>query len=143
LRWLCLAQAARPLIVGIRLRAVGAKIQCLLQLDYSLIPFVLAFDRSCFTDRITFEKSRLGGLEITGTRLKKSIYAAGLGVSGSVQIWNESVVEGQLFFDGATISGDLRCDNSVLIYKKWPEDLRLNVPKAWAAARRNTALRAA
>jgi hypothetical protein len=128
LRWLCLAQAARPLILGIRLRAVGAKIQGLLQLDYSLIPFVLAFDRSCFTDRITFEKSRLVGLEITGTRLKKSIYAAGLGVSGSVQIWNESVVEGQLFFDGATISGDLRCDNSVLIYKKWPEDLRLNEP---------------
>jgi hypothetical protein len=99
LRWLCLAQAARPLIVGIRLRAVGAKIQGLLQLDYSLIPFVLAFDRSCFTDWITFEKSRLVGLEITGTRLKKSIYAAGLGVSGSIQIWNESVVEGQLFFD--------------------------------------------
>ena len=118
----------RPLIVGIRLRAVGAKIQGLLQLDYSVIPFVLAFDRSCFTDWITFEKSRLVGLEITGTRLKKSIYAAGLWVSGSVQIWNESVVEGQLFFDGATISGDLRCDRSVLMYKKWPEDLRLNEP---------------
>ena len=32
-----------------------------------------------------------------------------------VQIWNESVVEGQLFLDVATISGDLRCDKSVFI----------------------------
>lgn len=126
LQWLCLNQAARPLIVGVRLRAVGAKIQGLLQLDYSLIPYVLGFDRSCFTDRITFEKSKLVGLEITRTRLKKSIFAAGLVVSGSVQIWNESIVEGQVFFDGATISGDLRCDKSVLIYKKWPEDLQFD-----------------
>ena len=126
LRWLCRAQNIRPLLQSIRVRAVGIKIQGTLHLDYALIPFVLAFDRSCFTDWITLENSRLGGLELKGTRLKKSIYAAGLTIAGSVHFWNDSTVEGQLFFDSATVAGDLRCDKSTLIYRKWPEDFELN-----------------
>ena len=128
LRWLCRAQNIRPLLQSIRVRAVGIKIQGTLHLDYALIPFVLAFDRSCFTDWITLENSRLGGLELKGTRLKKSIYAAGLTIAGSVHFWNDSTVEGQLFFDSATVAGDLRCDKSTLIYRKWPEDIELNEP---------------
>jgi hypothetical protein len=68
------------------------------------------------------------GLELSGTRLKKSIYAAASVFAGSVQIWKRSTVEGQLFFDGATVSGDLRCDESTLTYKKHPEDIELNEP---------------
>jgi hypothetical protein len=68
------------------------------------------------------------GLELSGTRLKKSIYAAASVFAGPVQIWKRSTVEGQLFFDGATVSGDLRCDESTLTYKKCPEDIELKEP---------------
>jgi hypothetical protein len=128
LQWLCRTQNIHPLLQSIRLRGVGIKIQGTLHLDYALIPFVLVFDRSCFTDWITFEKSRLGGLELKGTWLKKSIYAAGLTITGSVHFWNDSAAEGQLFFDGAIVSGDLRCDKCTLIYRRWPEDIELAEP---------------
>jgi hypothetical protein len=128
LRWLCSAQNIRPFLQTSHIRAVGIKVTGQLVLNYCVIPFLLGFDRCCFTDWITFEKSRLGGLELKGTHLKKSIHGPGIVVASSVHIWNESAVEGCLYFDGATISGDLRCDKITLVYKKWPEDTELNNP---------------
>ena len=113
------------MIIGNRIRAIGAKIDGPLELDYCTVDFVLAFFRCAFTGKITFEKARVQGVELIGT-YAKSIYAAGMDVSGSVHLWQGFVAEGQLFFDGARISGDLRCDSSFLTYHKWPDDIQFN-----------------
>src|SRR5262249_43454132 len=125
IRWICVTAKARPLIVGNRIRAIGAKIADPLELDHCTIDFVVAFAGCLFTNRITFENTRLRGVELSGTHAK-SIYAAGMEASGSVHFWQGSVAVGQLFIDGARIRGDLRCEGSFLTYSKWPEDIQLN-----------------
>lgn len=122
IRWLCMTMKARPLVLGNRIRAKGAKIKGVLQLDYATIDFVLAFSGCAFMDKITFEKATLRGLEFVLTHVK-SIYAVGMEVSGSVHFWNGFVAVGNINLDLARISGDLRCDQSRLIYKLWPDDL--------------------
>jgi len=63
IRWLCVTAKARPLIIGNRLRAMGAKIEGALQLDYSTIDFVVAFRCCSFTGKISFEGTSLLSLD--------------------------------------------------------------------------------
>jgi hypothetical protein len=123
IRWLCVTPNARPLMVGNRLRVRGAKIVRALQLDYAAVDFLLAFRDCVFTEKITFEKATLRGLEFELTHVK-SIYAVGMEVSGSVHFWNGFVSKGQVNLDGANISGDLRCDKSRFIFEQRPDDVQ-------------------
>ena len=135
IRWLCITTKARPLVMGNRLRAKGAKIVGALQLDYTTIDFVLGFSGCAFTGKITFEKAALRGLEFVSTYVK-SIYAAGMKASGSIHFWNGFVAVGQVNLDGANISGDLRCDNSRFIFEQRPDDVQFpdNPQEAFRAA---------
>jgi hypothetical protein len=123
IRWLCVTEEARPLITGNKLCAMGAKIEGALRLDHLTITFVVAFRCCSFTGKISFEGTSLRSLEFWGSHVK-SIYAAGMKVSGSVHFWNGSVAVGQVNLDGTDISGDLRCDSSRFIFKHRPDDIQ-------------------
>ena len=122
-RWLCVTTEARPLIIGNRIRAIGAKIEGALQLDYSTIDFVVAFRCCAFTGKISFEGTTLRSLDFWGANVK-SIYAAGMKTSGSVHFWNGFVAVGQVNLDLANISGNLICKRSRFIFKERPDDVQ-------------------
>jgi hypothetical protein len=126
IRWLCMTTKARPLVMGNRLRARGAKIKGALQLEYTTIDFVLAFCGCAFMGKITFEYATLRGLVFESTHVK-SIYAPSMEASGSVHFCNGFVAVGTINLDSARISGDLRCDKSRLSYKQWPDDIQFSV----------------
>lgn len=90
IRWLCVTAKARPLIIGNRLGARGAKIEGVLQLDYFTIDFVVGFRCCSFTGKISFEGTSLRSLDFWWAHVK-SIYAPGMKASGSVHFWNRFV----------------------------------------------------
>jgi hypothetical protein len=123
IRWFCVTKKARQLIVGKRLRAMGAKIEGALQLDYSTIDLVLAFRCCSCTGKISFEETSLLGIDFWGVHVK-SIYASRMKVSGTVHFWNGFVSLGMVNLDSARISGDLRCDSSRFIFEHRPDDVQ-------------------
>lgn len=46
----------------------------------------------------------------------------GLESSGTLCVWNGSVLEGQLNLDSAQLGGDLRCDKSKFVFPAYGSD---------------------
>ena len=109
--WLCTDPIATPRVThkGIQVRA--ARIEGELDLQFARIPFPLAFVGCAFTGPIDLQHAEVRSLHLDGLHAK-SICAHGVKVEGGVNLRNGFLADGEVGLIGASIGGNLECDNA-------------------------------
>ncbi len=109
--WLCTDPEASSRLTHRGLSIVGAKIEGSLNLQFANLEFPLIFRRCAFTETIRLEQAKVKFFDLSGSSLDLSLEASGIQVESDVLLCNGFKVIGQVSLVGATIGGNLDCNN--------------------------------
>ena len=112
--WLCTDPQASALVTYRGIVVEGARIDGKLDLEFVRIPFPLYFEKSAFPAGIDLHNAEICELYLGGT-YTGPIRADGLKVERNVLLDNEFKAEGEVCLLGATIGGQLDCENGRFI----------------------------
>ncbi|MBD1843532.1 hypothetical protein H6F89_09005 [Cyanobacteria bacterium FACHB-63] len=112
--WLCTEKEVSSLIVPQGLHVRGARIEGTLNFEFGSIEIPLFFSQCVFTEPILLRQAKLRRLELVGTQVV-SINAVLTKVEGSVVLKDEFQSNAGVILSGATIGGNLVCENSQFI----------------------------
>jgi hypothetical protein len=129
--WVCTDREARDFITHKGLRVIGAKIEGSLDLNFAQMEFPLAFLRCAFMQAIRLERAAVRLLDLSGSSVSASqilddasgqevttaLEARGLQVESDVWLRNGFSATGRVWLLGASIGGNLECDNGTFTNK--------------------------
>jgi hypothetical protein len=112
--WLCTDKRAVQLVTHKGIMVKGARIDGKLDLMFARIPFPLYFVRCSFPAEIYLQRAELAALYLVGTHTGP-ITADGLTIKANVSLRDGFKATGEVRLVGATIAGDLDCNNGTFI----------------------------
>jgi hypothetical protein len=104
--WLCTDSAAVPLVSKNGIQVQGARVDSVLDLSVSRVPFPLSFSYCAFTNTINLDQSEVFSLDLTGS-YTGPIIADMIVVAKDVKFMNGFTAQGLVRLVGATVNGDL------------------------------------
>lgn len=120
--WLCTNAEIPPLLHQKGITLIGAKILGMLDLRFVSIDFPLIFHQCVFTEAIKLDWAKIFFLNLRGSYISSSRFPAsgemvslsakGLSVENDVFLSDQFNTNGTVMFSGATIGGDIVCNNS-------------------------------
>lgn len=114
--WLCTDREASAIVTHKGIQVKGARIDGKLDLSGARISFPLWFEKSAFPSGINLRQAEIRNLYLEGTHTGP-IYGDELKVEGVVFLRDGFKSEGEVRLTGATIGGNLECDDSQFINK--------------------------
>ncbi len=114
IKWLCTDSEAVKFVTHKGIQIIGARIEGKLNLQFAVMYFPLAFFVCAFEKEINLQYAQIQALHLGGTHTGP-IAADGLEVKGFVYLRDGFKAEGEVRLLGATIGGNLECDNSKFI----------------------------
>ena len=112
--WLCTDKQASQLITHRGIRIKGSRVDEELDLEAARIPFPLYFEQCKFTVDINLRHAQVGALYMMNSHCGP-IFADGLQSDGNVFLRDGFRADGEVRLLGATVAGNLECDNSQFI----------------------------
>ncbi len=116
LAWLCTDKEASAMITHKGVWIKGARIDEYFNLSFATIPFPLYFENCAFEGGINLQYADIRGLFLIGTHTGP-INADGINIRGNLCFRNGFKAKGEVRMIGATIVGNLDCDNGQFINK--------------------------
>ena len=115
--WLCTDPQSSALVTYRGLTLGGMRIDADLDLQDAEFKFSLTAYKCLFSGNILLRNARLRGLYLVGC-LTKNLNAEGARIAGPVFLRNGFKAEGEVKLFGATIGGNLQCENVQLLNAK-------------------------
>jgi sRNA-binding regulator protein Hfq len=114
IEWLCRDKQAKELVTNSGIQVTGAKIEGIVNISFTEIPFSLRFSRCVFNKDISVQYSKIKFLDLDGSHTSL-IWADRIKVEGDVFLRDGFKAEGRVSFIGAEIGGDFGCNKGEFV----------------------------